>query len=181
MLWLYGTLVYQIEGLQPVANPRSRGLLVKELAQCESIESLEKELQSQISGTPYSAFYFLAIEREVSMKMWRWDTTNLRQLVLPELPFWTTTSVNPEQVLPFRQKLAQDKISKNGLNPESLKALHLAKGIPSSAKTIKMSRDDAHTVSFTHIQVYAKMTNMQYASRYGEEFAEAESTQAMLS
>ena len=172
---------YQIENLQPVADPRSRGLLVKDLAHSESIESLENQLKEQVDGSSYSAFYILAIEREASIKMWLWDTSNLKQLDLPELPFWTTTSVNPHQVLAHRQHLANESISKNGLNAETLKALHLAKGIPGSDRTIKMSRDDAQTVSFTHIQVKSQTTTMHYAQRHGEDFAEKVSTQLQLS
>ena len=171
---------YQIENLQPVPNPRSRGLLVKDLARCESIASLEKQLQQQVADVPYSAFYFLAVDRENPMKMWLWDTSNLRQLDLPELPFWTTTSVNPDHVLPYRQKLARESLSNNGLNPESLKALHLSTGISASAQTIKMSRDDAQTVSFTHIQVQTQTSTMHYAARDSEEFTEAETTQIAL-
>ena len=172
---------YQIENVKPVSNPRSRGLLVKDLAGCKSIESLEKQLHSQVTENPYSAFYLLGLEKVSEAKLWLWDTSNIQQLDLPELPFWTTTSVNPNQVLPYRQKLIQESISQKGLNAETLHSLHLAKGIPATEHTIKMSRDDAQTVSFTHIQVHPQTTSMHYAQRHGDAFSEKVSTQLQLS
>jgi hypothetical protein len=168
---------YQIENVTPVLNPRSRGLLVKDLARCDNIESLEKELQSQVAENPYSAFYLFGLEINSEAKLWLWDTSILQQLDLPEFPFWTTTSVNPDQVLPYRQQLAQESISRNGLNAKTLQALHLAKGTLSTERTIKMSRTDAQTVSYTHIQVQTQTTTIHYAQRHGDEFSEKVSTQ----
>lgn len=171
---------YQLENVAAVATPRSRGLLVKDLAESKSLESLEKQLHSQVTNASYSPFYLLALDKESEPKFWLWDSTKLQHLHLPELPFWTTTSVNPGQVLPYRQQLAQQSISKHGLNPESLNDLHLAKGIPATDKTIKMSRDDAQTVSFTHIQVQSQKTIMHYAQRDSEDFAEPVSNEMLL-
>ena len=171
---------YQLENVASVATPRSRGLLVKDLAECKNIKSLEKQLNSQVSEASYAPFYLLALEKESEPKFWLWYLTKLQELHLPELPFWSTTSVNPDQVLPYRKQLVKESISKHGLNCDGLKALHLSIGIPSTEKTIKMSRNDAKTLSFTHIQVQSQNTTMHYATMDSEDFSEAVTNQIPL-
>jgi len=156
---------YQQETSEPPQNPTSRGLLVKSLASCQRRQDLEAKLQQLLQTHTYSPFYLLALDAHQQVSFWLWNSRNLQSIQAPALPFFTTSSQHPETVLNFRKNTATVAIEQNGLNPETLKNLHMATGIPASEKTIKMSRQDARTVSFTQITVQPNLATMHYAER----------------
>jgi hypothetical protein len=132
---------------------------------CKSRKDLEARLQQLLQTHSYSPFYLLSLDTLKQTGFWLWTTRDLQSIKAQPIPFFTTSSLHPDIILPFRQETAHATISNQGLSAQTLKDLHLSTGIPASEKTIKMSRHDARTVSYTHICVTQDLATLRYAER----------------
>lgn len=172
---------YQQETSEPDRLPTSRGLLVQSLASCKSRIELEARLQQLLQAHSYSPFYLLSLDALKQFGFWLWTSRDLQSVKVPSIPFFGSSSLHSETILNFRQETAQAAITTHGLSPQTLKNLNLATGIPASEKTIKMSRHDARTVSFTHISITQNLATLHYAERDSDlEFKNAVSTELPL-
>ena len=143
---------------------RSRGLLVKDLSYIDTIEALLSTLYA-IDLAPYSAFTLLVFsrdhERAASLQ---WDGQTLKRLIL-DSPF-TSSSVDYEQVLSARMQAA-DALIKTRIKTkpaciDELLNYHKSHLPSKSQQSVCMHREDAKTVSLSHIIVDTKNAFFDY-------------------
>lgn len=152
---------YSLESQTPPGTLTSRGNLMKTLTTCPSLEYLENQLAQSLSSQSFAPFHLLALDTWANTTFHLWNGKQLKLHPLPQAPFFSTTSHSPKTVLPARLNQFQATTPTTA----SLRQLHLSPGQPADATTIKMSRDDAKTVSFTQVTVTPDCTQMHYAPR----------------
>lgn len=145
----------------------SRGKLMLELAYGENFAQTNGNLRMALYSwdSSYAPFYLLILDLEGNRDFSLWNGYHLSQPGFPRTPFHSTSSYESRKVLLSRRKHAREAIKQNGYTPDTLRQLHLAPGQPADASTIKMSREDAKTVSFTQVTVTQSGTQMHYAPR----------------
>jgi len=130
---------------------RSRGALVCDLAQTSLEEDIEMLLKQNVETHTYAPFYFWTAGVNTSVSFWAWDGQRLEKRDLA-LPMHTTSSYRTEEVCAHRRDFFLKEVADAG-NPSSqeLKAFHEQGKRDGDAWSVHMSRDDARTVSTSHI------------------------------
>lgn len=133
----------------PPGSLRSRGLLLKELADCESPETFGLRLAESVQTNLYASFYVLALRD--TAQIWHWDGTTLAPRT-SDLPMLTTSSFAAETVLAARHARFLE-IVKAPSHParNELDSFHAWHDTAAPHRSVHMSRPDARTVSLTRI------------------------------
>jgi len=154
-------LLNYYQGSNPKGVLTSRGLLLKTLSSFVSVEDIDKQLKN-LEFHQYASFSLLAFglnnSGQVSRKAWQWNGEELTSLFLTS-PF-TSSSVNFEEVSQSRLLLAQQL-----LNPQSIDTLidyHKSHHPSKGHLSVCMHRNDAKTVSFSHIHVDTMQSIFHY-------------------
>lgn len=134
---------------------RSRGLLVRDLAQAKNIPSALQLIDTDIIDD-YAPFdlYLFDFNGTYSIS---WNGKQRSDLADPE-PFKSSSGFNTEEVIRRRQQnyLHTDK------TPEGLREFHRAHAPNKSAYSVCMHRHDARTQSYTEVAVQSHMASMRY-------------------
>jgi len=151
----------------PGPNARSRGLLLRELADCASTEEAADRLH-RADLSRYQGFLILVLSPDQTAESFRWDTVALSHGVdaAQAQPF-TSSSALPDEVMRVRRYRFAELIRQCGGNPrpEDLRSFHLDHDPESGVHSVFMSRPDAETVSLTHVVVDSNQVTLEYAPR----------------
>jgi len=154
-------LLNYYQGSTPKGILTSRGLLLKNLSSFSSVKDIDIHLR-KLKFQQYASFSLLAFELDdnglVSKKAWQWNGKELTSVFLNS-PF-TSSSVSFEEVSQSRLLLAQQL-----LEPQSIDAFvnyHKSHHPSKGHLSVCMHRDDAKTVSFSHIHVSPTQSIFNY-------------------
>jgi len=152
---------YQFEQIATYKEWTSRGEIVRRFARTASIEDVETQFL-ELELTDYRAFRMFIIDKQGNNRLCVWDGHQPRIEVNVDTPK-SSSSVDAKHVKERRKKLFNDlglSASKNSADFIDYHASHL----PSRSKeSVCMHRDDANTVSFSHVAVNADGVKFAYA------------------
>ncbi len=167
------------QGRLPKGRLISRGKLVRACAGFDSIDKALVYLRSQHHAkiAPYSLLCFSPSSQKNRsgqspsnpiVRMIRWDGKSLTDTeeVGQEGPLMSS-SVNYEQVFASRLNVYQEIIGSKTNSKSQLSdffRFHASHVPKRSAQSICMHRDEAHTVSFSHVEVGLSEINYSYAN-----------------
>ena len=138
---------------------RSRGLLVSELiGELTSAPHNDDWFASRFVPERYRPFFLVFIDLN-DEQLWHWDGENLEQIETFER-MWSTSSFQPESVIPWRK----ERFRELGSSEE----FHCFHDPDQPAHSIRMSRQDACTVSLSKIRVRANCEKPEIVYRYAE-------------
>lgn len=143
---------------------RSRGALVRDLAQTPLEDDIGELLKDHVLRHVYAPFYFWSAGIRARASLWAWDGQRLEKRALP-LPMHTTSSYRSEEVRNHRNDWYRDTVS-DPLHPTSaeLQSFHETGKTNGDFCSIHMSRTDARTVSTSHILLQEEMATYTYST-----------------
>ena len=140
---------------------RSRGLLVRDLATLDGLDSVDEKLRSA-KLADYRAFVVVAFSGTSSAGQWLWNGEKLLE-IQPSSPV-TTSSLFPVLVPGLRRWLFR-RATRNGtrqLSTQEQMALHRSRRPWPAAFSVAMLRHDRATRSLTHVRVTPSAVDMSY-------------------
>ena len=163
----YGITMGMMNGLfREVADPdepRSRGLLVRELAETETIAGLEKRIAA-IDPFLYRPFRFFAVapDEPVFFAEWNGQIVQTRRDPAAQPPI--ISSSFDESEVGRRRRAEYERIVMGKENPEVdlLQTYHRSHFPSPSAYSVCMHREEARTQSLTRVDVTAEEARMLY-------------------
>lgn len=146
---------YHARPPSPPAAPVSRGLLVRDLLSSGDLREVEKRLHA-CELQRYAPFILFGFQPDRPVKSWRWDGAGLR-LGKPgdrDQPV-VTSAVRTEEARRARQAVFRDLgcADRKKRSVDRLLRFHASRVPEHGPLSVCMSRDDAHTVSFSRVQV----------------------------
>ncbi|OUS07956.1 hypothetical protein A9Q81_01010 [Gammaproteobacteria bacterium 42_54_T18] len=155
------------QGTVPGKRLISRGQLLRSLAHAENIDSLNnKILTTDLSHyAPFTlvAFQITQDQQQSQEKMFQWDGEDIHRSQ-PENMI-TSSSVKFDEVSKQRQKLYIQKVSSPpcaDTNTDKHISFHACHGEKKNHRSVCMHREDARTVSFSHILVTNNHVEFNY-------------------
>ncbi|WP_086932772.1 NRDE family protein [Agarilytica rhodophyticola] len=153
------------QGRWPKGRLISRGQIVRDCAACASIDEA-RELVSNLNLSKYAPFSLLLFspEQEIDngVAMLRWNGRQLEE-ILQKSPL-ISSSVRYDEVFAARMSVYRDMIGDGAEQTEdSFLAMHASHFPSKSALSMCMHREDAQTVSFSHIHVCADTVCYRYS------------------
>lgn len=138
---------------------KSRGVLVRELAQFHSFEEVRCYLTSDMS-LPYPPFTLLFWDGKC-MNQWHWNTHELTSKKNVQPPFtsssWDTARVEKERSILFKEWVTD--------GGRSLEAYHTHEISGNAESSVCMSRELTQTVSLTSVFISRGKVQMYYKPR----------------
>lgn len=154
-------LLNYYQGSKPQGVLISRGLLLKSLSAFSTVEAINQHLQ-KLPLDRYASFTLLAFgldkSGQVIQQTWQWNGAGLTTIELSS-PF-TSSSVKFDEVSESRLSLA--KQLPTPLTVNALIGYHQSHEPAKGYLSVCMHRDDAKSVSFSHIHVGAGKTVFNY-------------------
>ncbi|WP_075185619.1 NRDE family protein [Teredinibacter haidensis] len=153
------------QGHLPKGKLTSRGQVVQRLSSLVSVSAIENTLHSlTLEGfAPFSLLVFTPDgARGTEVPMWRWDGMVLvKQMQGSPL---ISSARCYDKVVAARMAIYREAIvsRENKVTVESFYRLHRLHGDKPSATSICMHREDARTVSFSHIEVSPAHAHFHY-------------------
>ena len=149
-------------GEHRVADPISRGLLLKSLA-CQQTAADIGNAVCSTDLSSYKPFFILAFDAQTTLQL-NWDGSNVTRLQGDDVVCPLTTSgYLPEEVTSYRRAQFADQF---GTQPErsyeKLAAFQSGHDPDMPAHSVLMVRKDARTVSQTHVKVNSEAVNLCY-------------------
>jgi hypothetical protein len=146
-----------------VSEPRSRGLLVRDLAGAESLASLEEEVEA-MDLTTYRPFRFFALAPEAPFLFAEWNGRVLKMRRDPKPAPPIVSSFFEESEVGRRRRADYDRLVGATDNPpvERLEAYHRSHFPERSPYSVCMHREEARTQSLTRVDVTAERARMLY-------------------
>lgn len=145
------------------ARPVSRGRLLTSLAGARHLPELADILHRQIAAAPFAPFHLWAATLHTPPHLWCWDGRTLRQTDPGPLPMHTTSSHRSAEVVRTRREtfhaLIKDPAAPTDRELETYQRQH---DPARPAHSVRMTRDDAHTVSLTHVDLRPHIATMTY-------------------
>ena len=150
----------------PGAVFRSRGLLLRSLADCRSLEEVADRLHREAVSL-CNAFTMLGFDQAGpgALRVWRWahDRESLtgpdREPAMPVC----SSSFQAERVIAARKRLFAEMAGGERVEPELLgRYHHFDQGGAPSAETVLMRRPDARTLSISRVRVTAERVRFEY-------------------
>lgn len=163
---------YPEDALDPGPRRVSRGQLVRSLADCRDSDAV----RSRVRGadlTCYEGFMLIAVEPGRPGRMMHWDTRQLLCRDETEAPQPYTSSRHlPDEVISSRRRRFADLIRLRGGDPtpDDLRAFHEHFAPQTAAHSVFMQRDDAATVSLSHVVVGEDSITLEYSPRLPGQF-----------
>ena len=156
-------LLNYYQGETAPSNALSRGLLIKKLAPCEHIDSIQ-EVLSNIELSRFAAFTLLIFHASGSVQNegvygFRWDGRTFES-INPSSPM-ISSSVDADNVIEHRLSVYKE-LTNSGVNRQTLNQFHQHHHSKLGHRSPCMHRQDAQTVSFTHIIVSNKNNSLHY-------------------
>ena len=144
----------------------SRGKLVSGLMDARSVAEVGDRV-FQAGVHLYRPFFLVAMELEGQPVLHAWDGRHLnnRALTDGDLPF-STSSFDTENVLKARKAMYDGMKAMAGeVTTELLEQYHFSRDPQGGPYSVCMHRDDAETVSFTHVTVTPNHIDLLYIPR----------------
>lgn len=158
-------LLNYYQGSMSPKNALSRGLLIKKLASCENIKSIHDTLSSielaHFSSFTLLIFHTTQLDEKDNIQGFRWDG-ELFNTINPRSPM-SSSSVDADNVIKHRLSIYKE-LTSSGINRHTLHKFHQYHHPKLSHRSPCMHRQDAQTVSFTHIIVDNKNNTLRYFS-----------------
>ncbi len=146
---------------EPTSLPRSRGLLVRNLAGFRRVDQIETRLVELLSKSGYSSFHLVALSPDQSPLGWSWDGEKLASRPVSQ----PVVSSSRDQVGAEATRRSLYELMVTSSDPEQLLAFQRSHGGGQpSARTPCMHREHAHTVSLTRVRVSQHHVTMEYAA-----------------
>lgn len=144
-------------------EPRSRGLLVDDMAAARSSLELADALRAT-DLTPYRSFRMLALHPDDDGCVATWDSSALdvaldADAACPLLSSSHATSA----VAAARLATWQESVAQHGRDPRALELYHASHARGPSAFSVCMHRDDAETRSFVRVRVDATSVRLAWS------------------
>jgi len=131
----------------------SRGKIIFDLAECRTLSEVRAHLIDKDLSS-FQPFRLFGISNDETSLLLEWDGNDMAiNYTADELIPLSSSSFDPGNVVTIRRKLYSELISENGLSIDSLHSFHCSHIPSQSAYSVCMHRDDAKTVSFSHISV----------------------------
>ncbi|HXC62875.1 MAG TPA: NRDE family protein, partial [bacterium] len=175
----YGLLNQHPEGWQRRRGLQSRGRLVPlALAADTAIAGLERVASENLADT--APFLLVGVDEGQAPLSLRWDGRELERRLYPEGPgLWTSSAFEPKAVDAARQELFQCRLSALPRNAEDAdvlalqEAFHFSQEPEAGPWAVWMTRDDARSVSYTHLMMLQKQGVLRYLDRKAKDQGEA--------
>lgn len=158
-------LLNNYQGKVPAGHLISRGLLLKSLAGLTDVEQVTLAFE-QLNLARFAPFTLLAFDPRLTQHhgdvlayAWDGETFNCAPTSSPLF----SSGIELAQVQRYRTEIYH-QITADGVTPEKLLAFHCHQHPQWPHLSVAMQRDDAHTVSFTHIKVSDGQLGMSYFS-----------------
>lgn len=155
-----------VAGVRP-AQPRSRGLLVRELAGHADGAAVASALGRRDLAS-YLPFTLFAVDAAGDLRCWQWDGASLRELLAPTPPL-VSSGVDVAGATAARGALWREMAGEpRQRDLDALRDLHL--GFHASHRPQRgslspcMHREDASTVSLTLVEVGEERVAMRYSA-----------------
>jgi len=152
---------YQYEHKDLNQNWISRGELVKDFASTSNLRQATEDFEA-LDLSHYRAFRLFMIDNKGSNRLFVW---NGNQLHIEENinTAKTSSSVNTQEVKVSRYGLYHDLCLSDSTSSKDFINFHASHLPNKSAQSVCMHREDANTVSFSHIDVSAGTASFSYA------------------
>ena len=152
----------------PRAARRSRGLLVKDLANHHNIEDLAAHLK-QLNLADYAPFQLVVFPGPEAPRLWHWNGEELAEVVAPASPL-SSSSLFPALTPWLRRRWFRRQTDGNllRLNAEQHRQLHLNSGPLGRYLGIRMRRSQRATVSLCHLELTAREGRLHYQDLLSE-------------
>ena len=152
------------QGKTPKGRLISRGQLVRSLAFLPSLSSIEQAIDKLelVRYAPFSLICFDASNHLADgAQLYRWDGRTLYN-GLQQSPLFSS-AFKFEDVSAHRHALYQQRFPEGSpIAVEQLAAFHKSHDPEASAYSVCMHRDDAHTVSFSHVTLTDRQATYTY-------------------
>jgi len=152
---------YQFEQIKTYKKWTSRGEIVRSFALTTTLESAEKSFDD-LDLNDYRAFRMFIIDQKGNNRLFVWDGHSARierNVTTPK----SSSSVDSKNVKRRRKNLFRDLNLIESKDAQQFIAYH-ASHLPSRSKdSVCMHRDDAKTVSLSHVNVTDKGIEFSYA------------------
>lgn len=168
---------YEAEHNWTARHPISRGLLLVSLVDAPDIEEISHRLR-HIRADEYQPFILIAFDPAGRTRAHRWNGHNLheRDLTEDDLPI-TTSSFDTHTVIERRRALFHRmRETRHGLSSATLENFHNSRDTHGGPYSVCMTRDDAHTVSYSRVAVTPAAVDFFYEPRNGPQSAGPAST-----
>ncbi|OOE89301.1 NRDE family protein [Salinivibrio sharmensis] len=161
-------LLNDYQGQPPVVPKRSRGQLVKSVARARDLTQAGC-IVSEETMTDFSPFTLLVFSPVTPMrgqatppspKAWHWDGQAIQAVEC--VPPVVSSAVVPDDVRRTRSTLLAEKLRDTPSSTHALLNYHRSHEPLLGSLSVCMHREDASTVSLTHICVNADTTSMYY-------------------
>ncbi len=147
----------------PTGPPVSRGLLLVSLLGSRSVS----EAVSRAGREPlrrYLPFVLVGIAADESPVSLTWNGRRTRHRILDGLPLLTTSSFSSSDVVDSRRGHFRRFVTGDGpVSADKLLAFHRGHYPQAGSKSVCMHREDAATVSLSHIRVGPRVIRFAYA------------------
>lgn len=155
-LGLTACLLNGSDSFKPANRVESRGRLVVRALACNSVDAFASCLDATDLGS-FRAFTLLGVSAQGSCAALMWNGRKLVRDTGAELgqPF-TSSSFEPERVIPYRKGLFQSSSQRGS-------AFHASHAGGPGPLSVCMHRPDARTVSFTQVSVRRDHVSMLYS------------------
>lgn len=152
-----GVALCLLNGRGDSAGVRSRGLLIPDLVWARCADDAVF-LLDQTDLAIYAPFTLLLLEPDAPAKVATWDGARLDWECDPQSPL-TSSSVDPDRAHAER---LQEFARLGTRNPAALLRFHASHGAAAGPFSACMHRNDAETVSFSHVSVTSREIRFDY-------------------
>lgn len=152
---------YEKEQLIPHTDWLSRGEIIRSLANSSVLENIEAQFDA-LNLTKYKPFRLFIIDAQGHSYFYTWDgsvSTMEKDIVTPR----SSSSFEPEKVRKTRKLLFKKLDLNESTSRNSYCDFHTSHAPEKSAHSVCMHRDNANTVSFSHIIVSKACVSFAYA------------------
>lgn len=156
---------YEAEHVWRACQPRSRGLLVLSLIDEPELDEVTRRVRD-LRADEYHPFILVAFDRRTT-RAHTWDGRRIgvRDLGEEDLPLSTSSFDTPSVLARRGTAFRRLRETQHGLTPASLQQFHDSHDPHGGAYSVCMSRQDAHTVSFSRVRVTAGEVEFFYEPR----------------
>lgn len=152
---------YEFEQIATYKQWTSRGEIVRSFATTEDLSVVEQQFQ-QLELGDYRAFRMFVIDRAGNNRLCVWDGHQARIEVDVATPK-SSSSVDAKHVKSRRKQLFSDLDLNSSKDSAQFVKYHSSHMPSKSMDSVCMHRDDANTVSFSHVKVSADSVEFAYA------------------
>lgn len=152
---------YQFEQIATYKQWTSRGEIVRSFATTENLAVVERQFQ-KLELNDYRAFRMFVIDRSGNNRLCVWDGHQARVEIDVDTPK-SSSSVDAKHVKSVRKQLFNDLGLSGSKDANQFIKYHSSHIPAKSMDSVCMHRDDANTVSFSHVKVSVNLVEFAYA------------------